>query len=74
MSTNACVLLAGGNFIFVICSALRLVRFTADIYITNKPIDKNEYFTGVPSPAAAGLILLPLLYFLNSGWIFKMSI
>jgi len=48
---------------FVICSSLRLARFTADIYITNIPIDKNEYFTGVPSPAAAGLILLPLLIY-----------
>jgi len=48
---------------FAACAALRLARFTADIYITNKPIDKNEYFTGVPSPAAAGLILLPLFIF-----------
>ena len=53
-----------GTLFFVICSALRLARFTADIYLTNKPIDHNEYFTGVPSPAAAGLILLPLfIYF-----------
>ena len=34
-----------------------------DIYITNKPIDDNEYFVGLPSPAAAGLILLPLFIF-----------
>ena len=53
----------GATLFFVICSALRLARFTADIYITNKPIDNNEYFTGVPSPAAAGLILLPLFVF-----------
>ena len=53
----------GATLFFVICSALRLARFTADIYITNKPIDNNEFFTGVPSPAAAGLILLPLFIF-----------
>ena len=53
----------GATLFFVICSALRLARFTADIYVTNKPIDNNEYFTGVPSPAAAGLILLPLFIF-----------
>ena len=54
----------GATLFFVICSALRLARFTADIYITNKPIDNNEYFIGVPSPAAAGLILIPLfIYF-----------
>ena len=48
---------------YVSCSALRLARFTADIYISNKPIDSNVYFTGVPSPAAAGLCLLPLFIF-----------
>ena len=53
----------GATLFFVICSALRLARFTADIYITNKPIDNNEYFVGLPSPAAAGLILLPLFIF-----------
>ena len=53
----------GSSLFFVICSALRLARFTADIYITNKPIDHNEYFVGVPSPAAAGLILLPLIIY-----------
>jgi len=53
----------GATLFYVICSALRLARFTADIYITNKPIDNNEYFTGVPSPAAAGLMLLPLFIF-----------
>ena len=53
----------GATLFFVICSSLRLARFTADIYITNKPIDNNEYFVGVPSPAAAGLVLLPLFIF-----------
>ena len=53
----------GATLFFVICSSLRLARFTADIYITNKPIDNNEYFVGLPSPAAAGLILLPVFIF-----------
>ena len=48
---------------YVICASLRLARFTAEIYITNKPIDHSEYFVGIPSPAAAGLILLPLFIF-----------
>ena len=48
---------------YVSCSALRLARFTADIYLTNKPIDSKLYFIGVPSPAAAGLSLLPLFIF-----------
>ena len=48
---------------YVACSALRLARFTADIYLTTKPIDPTIYFTGVPSPAAAALSLLPLFIF-----------
>ena len=32
-------------------------------WIINKPIDDNEYFVGIPSPAAAGLVLLPLFIF-----------
>tara|TARA_Y100001970_G_scaffold289447_1_gene419925 strand:- start:518 stop:1246 length:729 start_codon:yes stop_codon:yes gene_type:complete len=48
---------------FSTCAALRLARFTADIYLTSKPIDSNIYFTGIPSPAAAGLSLLPLFIF-----------
>ena len=48
---------------FSACAALRLARFTADIYLTNKPIDSNIYFIGVPSPAAAGLCLFPLFVY-----------
>tara|TARA_Y100000590_G_scaffold346065_1_gene396149 strand:+ start:3903 stop:4637 length:735 start_codon:yes stop_codon:yes gene_type:complete len=48
---------------FVICSALRLARFTADIYLAPKNIDPKIYFVGVPSPAAAGLSLLPIFIF-----------
>ena len=52
------------SLFYAVCSALRLARFTADIYLTTKPIDTSLYFTGVPSPAAASLSLLPLfLYF-----------
>jgi len=56
-----------GTLFFVICASLRLARFTADIYLTNKPIDHKEYFVGIPSPAAAGLILLPLFLFFEFG-------
>jgi len=48
------------SLFFVICSALRLARFTADIYIAPKNIDSKIYFVGVPSPGAAGLSLLPV--------------
>ncbi len=50
--------------IYVVCCALRLARFNLTT------IDENEswkvnFFQGVPSPAAAGLVLLPLI--LNLG-------
>ena len=50
--------------IYTVCCALRLARFN----ITT--IDENEtwkinFFEGVPSPAAAGLVLLPLILHLS---------
>ena len=51
------------SLFFSACAALRLARFTADIYVTTKPIDPSIYFIGVPSPAAAGLSLMPLFIF-----------
>ncbi|PPR46930.1 MAG: hypothetical protein CFH19_00879 [Alphaproteobacteria bacterium MarineAlpha5_Bin9] len=50
---------------FVICSALRLARFTADIYLSTKDIDSNKYFIGIPSPAAAYLSLLPFYIYID---------
>ena len=55
---------------FVICSALRLARFTADIYITPEDIDPKIYFIGVPSPGAAGLSLLPVFFVFEFDIIF----
>ena len=50
--------------IYVVCCALRLARFNL------RTIDDNEnwkvnFFEGVPSPAAAGLVLLPLILSLS---------
>ena len=51
--------------IYTVCCALRLARFNLTV------IDENEswkinFFEGVPSPAAAGLALLPLLLSLSN--------
>ena len=51
--------------IYTVCCALRLARFN----LTN--INQNEswkinFFEGVPSPAAAGLVLLPLILSLSN--------
>ena len=50
--------------IYAVCCALRLARFNLTV------IDENEswkinFFEGVPSPAAAGLVLLPLILSLS---------
>ena len=58
------------SLFFSACAALRLARFTADVYITAKPIDPSVYFVGIPSPAAAGLSLLPLFIFFEFEYSF----
>ena len=46
--------------IYTVCCALRLARFNLTDLEENETW-KINYFEGVPSPAAAGLILLPLI-------------
>lgn len=44
-----------------ICCALRLARFNADIDEEDRPAWSRKFFTGVPSPAGAGLALAPMV-------------
>ena len=53
------------SMFFVVCSALRLARFTADIYLAPKSIDQKTYFVGIPSPGAAGLSLIPIFLYIE---------
>ena len=46
--------------IYTVCCALRLARFNLTI-IEESETWKINFFEGVPSPAAAGLVLLPLI-------------
>jgi CDP-diacylglycerol--serine O-phosphatidyltransferase len=46
--------------IFCICAAIRLARFMIESS-TEEHAEPEPYFTGVPTPAAACLILLPLI-------------
>ena len=55
---------------FVICAALRLARFTTDIYLSSQPINKSKYFIGIPSPAAAGLVLFTLFSYFQFNFSF----
>ena len=48
---------------FCICSVLRLARFNSEI---REETDKsNVFFTGIPMPAAALLVLMPLVCFIE---------
>jgi len=45
---------------FAVCMALRLARFNASLDGAPKPAYAYNFFTGVPAPAGAGLVLFPL--------------
>jgi CDP-diacylglycerol--serine O-phosphatidyltransferase len=47
--------------LFSVCCALRLARFNTDIDGPEPPSWTKNYFTGVPAPAGAGLVLLPMI-------------
>jgi CDP-diacylglycerol---serine O-phosphatidyltransferase len=51
---------------FAACMALRLARFNARIDIEDQPHKSAGFLTGVPAPAGAGLLLLPIILWLAS--------
>jgi CDP-diacylglycerol--serine O-phosphatidyltransferase len=50
-----------GALIFCICSAIRLARFNIEAARDEGATQSHPYFTGLPTPGAAGVLLLPLL-------------
>ncbi|MBO1073599.1 CDP-alcohol phosphatidyltransferase family protein [Roseomonas marmotae] len=57
--------------LFAVCMSLRLARFNAalDVGLTPKPAYAQSFFTGVPAPAGAGLVLFPMFLSLTfEGW------
>src|SRR5450631_4233122 len=46
--------------VFAISGGLRLARFNATMDDPNKPAFAANFFTGVPAPAGAGTVLLPI--------------
>jgi len=46
--------------VFAVCSALRLARFNVSLDATDAPAWKSNYFVGVPAPAGALILLLPI--------------
>ena len=53
--------------VFAICGALRLARFNVMIDDPNKPLWAGNFFTGVPAPAGAICVLLPIYITLLGG-------
>lgn len=45
---------------YAVCAALRLARFNANIDSVEQPHKKAGFLTGVPAPAGAGLVLMPI--------------
>jgi len=46
--------------VFSVCSALRLARFNVSLDASDTPAWKSNYFVGVPAPAGAIILLLPI--------------
>ncbi|MBT5049875.1 MAG: phosphatidylcholine/phosphatidylserine synthase [Rhodospirillaceae bacterium] len=64
------------SVLFVVCCVLRLARFNVTSHDPDLPAWAGSYFSGVPAPAGAGLVLLPLILgakfewdFLGSPWV-----
>jgi len=47
---------------YAICSTSRLARFNVSSHETKSSTKKIKYFSGISTPAAAGLTLLPLMF------------
>ncbi|WP_108482193.1 CDP-diacylglycerol--serine O-phosphatidyltransferase [Oceaniglobus ichthyenteri] len=53
--------------LFSVCCVTRLARFNVDAR-AGEPEAPKDFFTGVPAPAGAVLVLLPVYYSFLSGW------
>jgi len=52
---------------FAMCCGLRLARFNVALEDENAPAWKSNFFTGVPAPAGAGLVLFPMILAFQAG-------
>jgi CDP-diacylglycerol--serine O-phosphatidyltransferase len=57
---------------YAVCAALRLARFNAQIDSEDQPHKLAGFLTGVPAPAGAGLVFLPLyLWIITDNPLFR---
>jgi CDP-diacylglycerol---serine O-phosphatidyltransferase len=52
---------------FVVCQALRLARFNAAIDVEEQPHKSAGFLTGIPAPAGAGIVFVPLYLWIVTG-------
>lgn len=57
--------------LFTICCGLRLARFNVALEDHDAPIWKSRFFTGTPAPAAAGLVMLPMVLSFQGSEFFR---
>ena len=57
----------GCTLLFSACMALRLARFNTKLDNADVPAWTMRFFTGVPAPAGAGLVLMPLIAYNEFG-------
>ncbi|MGB8274571.1 MAG: CDP-diacylglycerol--serine O-phosphatidyltransferase [Alphaproteobacteria bacterium] len=55
------------TLLFSVCCALRLARFNTRVGETDLPPWAFNYFTGVPAPAGAALVLVPMMLSFEFG-------
>src|SRR5713226_4486827 len=60
--------------VFAICAALRLARFNVMIDGPDRPLWAGNFFTGVPAPAGALVVMLPIYVNLLGGPKFAVTI
>ena len=55
---------------YVICAALRLARFNSELEDPDRPPWMTRFFTGMPAPAAAGVVMVPMMltFALGQDW------
>ncbi len=58
------------SLVFAICCVLRLARFNTDLEEPEKPAWAFNFFTGVPAPAGAGIVLIPLMLYVQTNELF----
>jgi CDP-diacylglycerol--serine O-phosphatidyltransferase len=54
------------SLLFAVCCALRLARFNTQLGAELPPYAYN-FFTGVPAPAGAGLVMIPMFLYFEFG-------